>query len=70
MQIRDPNTNALLPGIEIGDCGLKIGWNGVDNAWIKFNHVRIPRENLLNRFADVSPGGQYTSVLDNPGMYT
>jgi len=33
--------------------GYKIGLNGVDNATLKFNNVRIPRVNMMNRFGDV-----------------
>lgn len=56
----------LLPGIQVEDCGYKIGLNGVDNGRIWFDEVRAPRENLLNRFGDVSPEGSYTSPIDNP----
>jgi acyl-CoA oxidase len=55
-----------LPGVRIEDCGEKLGLNGVDNGRIWFDHVRIPRENLLNRFADVSPGGEYHSPIADP----
>lgn len=34
--------------------GYKIGLNGVDNAALKFNNVRIPRENMMNRYSDVN----------------
>ncbi|KAG8090165.1 hypothetical protein GUJ93_ZPchr0011g28908 [Zizania palustris] len=61
--IRDLETNAVLPGIEINDCGHKIGLNGVDNGALRFHSVRIPRDNLLNRFGDVSRDGKYTSSL-------
>eukprot|EP00252_Welwitschia_mirabilis_P022679 TRINITY_DN6209_c0_g1_i1.p1 TRINITY_DN6209_c0_g1~~TRINITY_DN6209_c0_g1_i1.p1 ORF type:complete len:688 (-),score=124.73 TRINITY_DN6209_c0_g1_i1:361-2424(-) len=61
--IRDMETHKPFPGIEIRDCGYKIGLNGVDNGALKFNNVRIPRENLLNRFGDVSRDGTYTSSL-------
>ncbi|EEE62556.1 hypothetical protein OsJ_17355 [Oryza sativa Japonica Group] len=61
--IRDLDTNAVLPGIEINDCGHKIGLNGVDNGALRFRSVRIPRDNLLNRFGDVSRDGKYTSSL-------
>ncbi|XP_043696790.1 acyl-coenzyme A oxidase, peroxisomal [Telopea speciosissima] len=61
--IRDLNTHQTLPGIEIHDCGHKIGLNGVDNGALRFRSVRIPRDNLLNRFGDVSRDGKYTSSL-------
>lgn len=61
--IRDMNTNNTLPGVEIHDCGSKVGLNGVDNGALRFCSVRIPRDNLLNRFGDVSRDGKYTSSL-------
>eukprot|EP00850_Spirogloea_muscicola_P012059 SM000077S21533 [mRNA] locus=s77:73344:77971:+ [translate_table: standard] len=54
-----------LPGVEIRDCGLKVGLNGVDNGALRFSGVRIPRDNLLNRFGDVSSEGKYTSSLSS-----
>lgn len=32
----------------------------------RFDNVRIPRENLLNSVADVSPDGQYLSAIKDP----
>ncbi|XP_068641072.1 acyl-coenzyme A oxidase 2, peroxisomal [Aristolochia californica] len=61
--IRDLETHQTLPGVEIQDCGHKIGLNGVDNGALRFSYVRIPRDNLLNRFGDVSRDGKYTSNL-------
>ncbi|ESW31630.1 hypothetical protein PHAVU_002G254300, partial [Phaseolus vulgaris] len=61
--IRDMKTHQPLPGIEIHDCGHKVGVNGVDNGGLRFRSVRIPRDNLLNRFGDVSRDGKYTSSL-------
>jgi acyl-CoA oxidase len=55
----------VLPGIRIEDCGAKMGLNGVDNGRIWFDDVRVPREALLNQFADVSPEGAYTSSIEN-----
>eukprot|EP00271_Cylindrocystis_brebissonii_P008928 TRINITY_DN23463_c0_g1_i1.p1 TRINITY_DN23463_c0_g1~~TRINITY_DN23463_c0_g1_i1.p1 ORF type:complete len:695 (-),score=132.58 TRINITY_DN23463_c0_g1_i1:105-2189(-) len=56
----------VLPGIRIADCGHKIGLNGVDNGRIWFDNVRIPRENLLNAMADVTPEGRYESPISDP----
>jgi len=56
-----------LPGVEIQDCGEKVGLNGVDNGRIAFQRVRIPRESLLNRFAEVTPEGRYESSIPSAG---
>ncbi|WP_306364942.1 acyl-CoA dehydrogenase [Nocardia sp. CC227C] len=63
--IRDEQGNDL-PGVTTSDCGLKGGLPGVDNGRIMFDQVRIPRENLLNRYADVEPDGSYHSEIENP----
>ncbi|MFB4349376.1 acyl-CoA dehydrogenase [Microbacterium sp. CR_7] len=56
-----------LPGIGREDDGLKGGLNGIDNGRLSFDHVRIPRTNLLNRYGDVAPDGTYSSAIDSPG---
>ncbi len=55
-----------LPGVTIGDNGHKGGLLGVDNGWISFDHVRVPRDMLLDRFGSVRADGSYTSTIDNP----
>lgn len=42
---------------------LQVGLNGVDNGAIRFTHVRVPREALLDRFASVERSGRYASPL-------
>jgi acyl-CoA oxidase len=56
----------ICEGVRIEDCGEKMGLNGVDNGAIYFDGVRIPRENMLNRYADVSADGEYSSPIENP----
>ena len=63
--LRDEDGN-VCEGVRIEDSGEKIGLNGVDNGQIWFDKVRVPREALLNRYGDVTPGGTYTSPIDNP----
>lgn len=55
------------PGVTIEDDGLKMGLNGVDNGRLWFDGVRVPREALLNRFADVTPEGVYESEIESSG---
>ncbi|MEE3853459.1 acyl-CoA dehydrogenase [Gordonia sp. LSe1-13] len=63
--IRDAEGNDL-PGVTTSDCGYKGGLAGVDNGRIVFDNVRIPAENLLNRYADVEADGTYDSPIENP----
>lgn len=60
--LRDQN-HQLLKGIRVEDNGYKLGLNGVDNGRIWFDQVRVPRENLLNKYGDVNEKGQYTSPI-------
>ena len=53
------------PGVTTSDHGHKGGLLGVDNGMLEFDHVRIPRENLLNKFADVAEDGTYSSPIDS-----
>lgn len=56
--LRDPKTYNTLPGINIGDIGKKMGRDGIDNGWIQFTNVRIPRGYMLMKHAKVSRSGQ------------
>ncbi|MGV8845702.1 acyl-CoA dehydrogenase family protein [Tessaracoccus sp.] len=60
--IRDNNLNDL-PGITTGDHGHKGGLLGVDNGRITFDHVRVPRRMLLNRYGGVGDDGVYASAI-------
>lgn len=64
--IRDDD-GAFLPGIGGEDDGVKGGLNGIDNGRLHFDHVRVPRFNLLNRYGQVAPDGTYTSDIASPG---
>lgn len=62
--IRDAQGNPA-PGVTIEDVGEKMGLNGVDNGRLSFDHVRVPRHALLDRFAQVTPTGVYQSTIEN-----
>ena len=35
------------------------GYTAVDNGYARFDHVRIPRDQMLSAFASVTPEGEY-----------
>jgi acyl-CoA oxidase len=55
----------VCEGVRIEDCGEKMGLNGVDNGLLWFDRVRVPRQALLNRYADVSAEGVYSSPIES-----
>lgn len=56
--LRNYEDYSTLPGVTIGDCGAKMGRNGIDNGWIQFTHFHIPRTNLLMRYTKVFRDGK------------
>merc|ERR1712038_1748249 len=60
--IRD-NDLKILPKVRVEDMGHKMGLNGVDNAKLTFDNVRVPRENLLNKYSDVTEDGKFKSEV-------
>jgi acyl-CoA oxidase len=65
--IRDPETGTFLPGVGGEDDGLKGGLNGIDNGRLHFDHVRVPRRDLLDRYGSVAADGTYSSPISSPG---
>lgn len=64
--IRTPDGH-MMPGVGSEDDGVKGGLNGIDNGRLHFTHVRVPRENLLNRYGNVEADGSYSSPIESPG---
>lgn len=62
--IRDTKTYEPFPGITVGEIGPKHGYNVKDNGFMRFNNIRIPRENMLMRYAKVSKSGEFTKALN------
>jgi len=60
VQLRDMASHLPLPGVTVGDIGPKFGFGGVDNGYLSFDHVRIPRVNMLMRYSQVAEDGTYT----------
>ncbi|KAJ6529033.1 peroxisomal oxidase [Mycena vulgaris] len=61
IQLRSLDTHKVLPGRIIGDIGPKAlaGFAATDNGFARFDHVRIPKEDMLSKFAGVTDAGEY-----------
>jgi acyl-CoA oxidase len=53
IRIRDGQTGALAPGVEATDMGGKTVANDLDNAQLRFTHMFMPLDCLLNKFARI-----------------
>jgi len=62
VRIREAN-GSLSKGVWLEDLGAKIGLNGVDNARIRFDNLRAPKDCLLNKYSDVSEDGKLVSSI-------
>ncbi|CAM3959108.1 acyl-CoA dehydrogenase [Janibacter anophelis] len=62
--IRD-KSGAAMPGVTITDCGSKMGLRGVDNGRLMFDQVRVPRDNLLDKYGAIDDSGRYSSPIEN-----
>lgn len=61
--IRSKSDHSVLPGLIIGDCGLKTGLNGIDNGFIIFKDVRVPYDNFLDRFSQINEKHEFVSTI-------
>ncbi|XP_074951938.1 peroxisomal acyl-coenzyme A oxidase 2 isoform X3 [Phalacrocorax aristotelis] len=59
VQIRSLQNHSLCPGVTAGDIGPKMNFEHIDNGYLMLQNVRIPRENMLNKFCMVQPDGTY-----------
>lgn len=59
VQIRRRDNHEPLPGITVGEIGPKVGFRASDNGFLKLDNVRIPRENMLMKNAQVTVNGDY-----------
>lgn len=56
-----------MPGVKTGEMGPKFGYSSQDNGWLQFDHHRVPRANLLQRFMKVDRDGS-VALSGNPKM--
>lgn len=67
--LRSLDDHRLLKGVETGDIGTKIGFESLDNGYIKFNNHRIPLFNMLMKHASVDESGNFKKIGNELVMY-
>ncbi|XP_053565165.1 peroxisomal acyl-coenzyme A oxidase 1 isoform X1 [Bombina bombina] len=67
--IRKLGTHEPVPGVEVGDIGPKFGFDEIDNGFLKFDKVRIPRDCMLMKYAQVQPDGTYIKPVSDKLTY-
>ncbi|KAB2109691.1 hypothetical protein AG0111_0g2109 [Alternaria gaisen] len=60
VQLRSLEDGNPMPGIKMGDVGLKIGYNEADNGFASFDQVRIPRSQMLMAHSQLTRDGTFT----------
>ena len=66
--IRDSETMKVKDNVKIWDMGYKIGLNGIDNAALWFDNVRIPQDNLLDTISQITPEGEFVSTIEDKSV--
>jgi acyl-CoA oxidase len=69
VQLRSLEDHTPLPGITVGDIGPKFGYNHNDNGFVEFKNVRIPRDQMLMKFAQVGRDGRYSKPASEKLAY-
>ncbi|EEY56898.1 acyl-CoA dehydrogenase/oxidase [Phytophthora infestans T30-4] len=69
VQLRSMEDHQPLPGIEVGDIGPKVGFNAIDNGYCAFHKIRVPRDNMMMRYAKVLPDGAFVKPKSDKLVY-
>ncbi|KAJ9577671.1 hypothetical protein L9F63_005751 [Diploptera punctata] len=68
VQIRDEETHEPMPGIKVGEIGTKVGMHAINNGYLGFENVRIPRNRMLMKNAQL-PDGSYVKAPSDKLTY-
>ena len=60
--VRSLEDMSPFPNVQLGDIGSKAfgGFGSIDNGYVRFDNVRVPRLNMLQRYSRVSNQGVFT----------
>ncbi|KAL4102670.1 hypothetical protein PRIC1_006414 [Phytophthora ramorum] len=69
VQIRSMEDHEPVAGVEVGDIGPKVGFQSIDNGYCAFHKIRVPRENMMMRYAKVLPNGTFVKPKSDKLVY-
>ncbi|KAF4046355.1 Acyl-CoA oxidase domain-containing protein [Phytophthora infestans] len=69
VHLRSLEDHSPLPGIELGDIGPKVRFKSLDNGYAVFRNVRIPRRNMLMKYAKVRKDGTFIKPKNSKLVY-
>jgi len=64
VQVRDRETHMPMPGVDIGEVGTKVGMQATNQGFLGFTNIRIPRTNMLMKYAKVERDGSFIQSPD------
>ena len=70
VRIRDSWSGRVVPGVTCGDLGDKMGRQGLDNGWIRFDRLVVERECMMSRWAEVNAAGEWVEKAGAGGRTT
>ena len=70
VQIRDFETHHVLPGVELGDIGPKLGYASKDNGYLRFTNYKVSKDALLGRFYKIDQEGNIKTVGNPKIIYS
>ena len=70
IRIRDSTSGQVVAGVRCGDMGDKMGRQGLDNGWIRFDRVVVGRECMMSRWAEVNAAGEWVEKAGAGGRTT
>lgn len=63
--IRHNETHENFEGVVSGDCGKKLGLDGIDNGFILFKNYYVAYDSLLDKFSSINQDGKFKSAIKN-----
>lgn len=69
VQLRSEENHQSMPGVTLGEIGPRLGMNTNDNGFLRLDHVRIPRTQMMMKHSQVLEDGSYLKPASDKLAY-